>query len=469
MIKPVSKNYIYSYTNTDYNKTPQKQQSKANKVFDLNNLPSYKYQISFGENNEYAIKKYLKNKRQKCIKQHISYKDINLYDINKLEGIQKGIEVFNGLSMEQIKFLAQHSTEFVVQRGCHNMCAHCYANAMPPSHQKASDKINKINFEDFEKLYCGFKELNKRLGFNIFKSSKNEYNTLFHDADSSMIFLQDKNGKIYDYLDLAKMIYELTGKLVLFDTAGWNIKDKKTQERMENLVQKAINSNDYDFMEFNISTNPFHSLNHRALQHLKSGNYEKYEKFRDLYTTRMANVLFTFTPLIEEERLNLLVRTLPNETKNARGYREDDLLDLYNEIFLKLKKLYEQDYESSTHKVIKDREQINKNLEYLKTFLKDIETNMGINGRLKNLVTDKKIQAYKKTQARTYKDPQKAAKTFYEGIIDINGKLYITNWYENYLTDIQLNYKNKDKKTAEISPALNEKIITSDMLKNIYD
>ena len=73
---------------------------------------------------------------------------------------------------------------------------------------------------------------------------------------------------------------------------------------------------------------------------------------------------------------------------------------------------------------------------------------------------------YKKTLARTYKDPQKAAKTFYEGIIDINGKLYITNWYENYLTDIQLNYKNKDKKTAEISPALNKQIVTTDMIKD---
>lgn len=465
MINPVSKNYIYSYTNTDYNKKPQ-QQSKANKVFDLNNLPSYKYQISFGKNKEEEIKKYLKRRKKRLTAQNISYKDINQYDINKLEGIQKGIEVFNGLSMEQIKFLAQHSTEFVLQRGCHNMCAHCYANAMPPSHQRSQDKINKIDFEDFEKLYCGFKELNKRLGFNIFKSSKNEYNTLFHDADSSMIFLRDNNGKTYDYLTLAKMINEITQKSVLFDTAGWNIKDKKTQERMEELVQKAISSNDYDFVEFNLSANPFQSLNHRALQHLKSGNYEKYEKFRDLYTTRMAKVLFTLTPLIEKEKLNIISRTLPNETKDAKGYREDDLLELYNEIFTKLRKLYKQDYETGIRKVIKNEEQIQKNLDYLNKKTEDVATNMGINGRLKNLVTDKKIQAYKKTLARTYKDPKKAAKTFYEGIIDINGKLYITNWYENYLTDIQLNYKNKDKKTAEISPALNKQIVTTDMIKD---
>ena len=64
MINPVSKNYIYSYTNTDYNKKPQ-QQSKANKVFDLNNLPSYKYQISFGKNKEEEIKKIFKKEKKK--------------------------------------------------------------------------------------------------------------------------------------------------------------------------------------------------------------------------------------------------------------------------------------------------------------------------------------------------------------------------------------------------------------------
>ena len=339
--------------------------------------------------------------------------------------------------------------------------------AMPPSYQKMPDKINKIDFEDFEKLYYGFKELNKKLGFSIFKSAKNDYNTLFHDADSSTIFLQDKNGKVYDYLDLGKMVHELTDKTVLFDTAGWNIQDKKTQKRMEELVKKAASSDEYDFMEFNISTNPFHALNYRALQHLKNGDYEKYDKFRDIYTTRMANVLFTFTPLIEKEQVNLLVRALPNETRHAKGYREDDLLKLYSEVFIKLLKLYKQDYESGAHKVIKDEEQINKNLDYLNKKLKKVDKSMGINGRLADIVTDKKIDAYKATKERTYANPHKAVKAFTDGLIDLNGKLYVMNWYETYPTDIQLNYKNKDKITAPIHPSLNEQKITSDMLEDL--
>ena len=81
---------------------------------------------------------------------------------------------------------------------------------------------------------------------------------------------------------------------------------------------------------------------------------------------------------------------------------------------------------------------------------------MGINGRLADIVTDKKIVAYKATKERTYANPHKAVKAFTDGLIDINGKLYVMNWYETYPTDIQLNYKNKDKITAPIHPSLNE-------------
>lgn len=467
MITPIQ-NSLYNYTPLQYKKQPKSTNNTAcKKVLNLNNLPFYKNQISFGQSDEEKIRKYMKKIRLKHTRRGVTYKNIDLYNTKKLEGIQKDIDVFKGLSMEQIKFISKHSTEFVLQRGCHNMCAHCYAKAMPPSYQKMPDKINKIDFEDFEKLYYGFKELNKRLGFSIFKSAKNDYNTLFHDADSSTIFLQDKNGKVYDYLDLGKMVHELTDKTVLFDTAGWNIQDKKTQKRMEELVKKAASSDEYDFMEFNISTNPFHALNYRALQHLKNGDYEKYDKFRDIYTTRMANVLFTFTPLIEKEQVNLLARALPNETRHAKGYREDDLLKLYSEVFIKLLKLYKQDYESGAHKVIKDEEQINKNLDYLNKKLKKVDKSMGINGRLADIVTDKKIDAYKATKERTYANPHKAVKAFTDGLIDLNGKLYVMNWYETYPTDIQLNYKNKDKITAPIHPSLNEQKITSDMLEDL--
>ena len=64
-----------------------------------------------------------------------------------------------------------------------------------------------------------------------------------------------------------------------------------------------------------------------------------------------------------------------------------------------------------------------------------------------------------------FNNPLKAAHSFKEGLIDINGKFYLTNWYETYPTDIELNYKNKGKITAPISPYLRSEKITKEMLK----
>ena len=44
-------------------------------------------------------------------------------------------------------------------------------------------------------------------------------------------------------------------------------------------------------------------------------------------------------------------------------------------------------------------------------------------------------------------------------LIDLNGKVYITNYQETYPTNVQLNYINKDKNTAPINPALHEHIV----------
>ena len=33
---------------------------------------------------------------------------------------------------------------------------------------------------------------------------------------------------------------DVSAKEIIFDTAGWNIQDKVTQQRMENLVQRVV-------------------------------------------------------------------------------------------------------------------------------------------------------------------------------------------------------------------------------------
>lgn len=469
MIKPVQ-NVLYNNTGLT---RPAINSEKSNisdcKSLNLNNLPSYKYQISFGKNDEKSIQQYLKQREQKLKKENTVYQNLDSNDLKHIEGIQKGIKVFENLSMPQINFIAQTLTEVVTQRGCNNMCVHCYAEAMPPSHQKSTDKINKISFEDFDNFCNGFKELNKRLGFNIFQESKNSYKTLFHDSDSAMIFLEDKNGKTYDYLDLAKKLNEATDNIIVFDTAGWNIQDKKTQKRMEELVEKALNSDEYDFVEFNISANPFHALYSRSLKHHNENNPEKEQKFRDIYTTRMANVLFTLSPLTEKNKINLITRALPDDSVNAEGYRKKDFVELYNEIIKKLANKYKENLENGNKKVIKDEEQIKKYLMYYKSKLLFVQTDPSVNGRLANIVTDKKSFIYKKSKDEEFNNPLHAAQNFGNGILDINGKYYATNWYETYKTDILLNYNNKDKKTADISPNLRKKPITKNMLHKIND
>ena len=127
MITPIQ-NSLYNYTPLQYKKQPKSTNNTAcKKVLNLNNLPFYKNQISFGQSDEEKIRKYMKKIRLKHTRRGVTYKNIDLYNTKKLEGIQKDIDVFKGLSMEQIKFISKHSTEFVLQRGCHNMCAHCYA------------------------------------------------------------------------------------------------------------------------------------------------------------------------------------------------------------------------------------------------------------------------------------------------------------------------------------------------------
>lgn len=465
MIKPIIQSSYQSIPNAKQFNSVQKPVYAKNELLNLNNQVFYKSQISFGKNEPKLIKEYLKNREKKLTNADIDYAPLNAQDIKHIEGIQKGIKVFENLSMQQINFLAKNLSEIALQRGCNNMCSHCYAEAMPPSYQKAENKINKIDFEDFENLCNGFKELNQRLGFNILQTNHDDYLTLFHDSDSSIIFLQDKQGKTHDYLDLAKMINDVVNRIVLFDTAGWNIQDKRTQKRMEELVEKATSTDKYDFVEFNISANPFHSLYSRSVQHNIDNNKEKEQKFREIYTNRMANVIFTLSPLIEKDNLHFISRALPNDLEKVNGYKEDDLKKLYSEILKKVELLYEQDIESGNKKVIKTKKQINEYLQKIKSEFDNINTEPGINGRLSQIVTDPKAEVCKKTRSNQFNNPQIAAKNFEYGILDINGKFYVTNFYETYKTDIQLNYNNQNKKTAGISPELRKKQMIQEMYK----
>ena len=407
--------------------------------------------------------KYLNIKKQYFHQMGLDMYFLSLFDAKNLEGLQNGIKILENVSFEKIVLLTERLRGIITANGCNQGCIHCFANALNLYEMKKNNFETHIDFEDYENFCNGFKELNSRLGFNAFPFS---HRGLFYDSDSSMIYLKDSNNKTYDYADLAKMFNEATGSIVLFDTSGWNINDKKTQARMEDLVQKIVNSNEYDFIKFNISINPFHSIYSKSVELKEKGNIEKSKKLREIYTDRMANTIFTFSPLINriipetaEVQLNFILRSLYNPT-DLRGYKEDDLRGLCHEIVEKIENMYDNDLASGNLKVVKSEEQKNEYLRYIYLFLINPHaSHINIcNDKLIKKLGDIPSVEYQNMAQNSYNSAE-AGKSFDDGFIDLNGRFYLTNYVETYPTNIVLNYKNKNKQTAPIAPNLRNKII----------
>lgn len=396
------------------------------------------------------------------------------YEWKKLEGLQNGIKIFDGLNFTQIGYIITNLDSIIVQRGCNNACIHCFAEAQTPFHMKMNHLADKIDFEDYKNLLDGFKELNNRFGYNIFGTQRDNHLALFHDADCSMIFLQDKDGKVYDYADLAKMLHDVTGRGILFDTAGWNLNDKKTQKRMEDLVKKITSGNDYDFIKFYISVNPFHSIYNKSVELFLKKDYEKAKRLREIYTDRMANVIFTFSPLINKThsinkpQIEFIFRALFDQTK-LEGYQRHNLESLRFEIFDKLEKMYKADLLSENPKIVKSEEQLEKYHSYFYDhFLYNrIEAVNLCNKKLLDKLNG--IPAAERNIAQKYSFNSAIEGLYFDaGKIDVNGKFYMSNYVETYLTDIVLGYKNKGKPTAPMAPNLRREIITKEIIEESW-
>lgn len=445
----------------------------SDKIVDTKDMPYYKEIDNTNENSYFNAKKYLEYKKSNLSKQQKENMSIKYFDLDKLNGIQKGIEVFEGLSFKQISFILEKLSEIATFRGCYNNCAHCYAEAKHPI-KESKDFISKMDWEDFTNLMNGIEELNNRLGFNIFrkKNDGTRYLTSFHDADCSQIEIKDKDGIAHDWYDIAKRQYKATKKTQLFDTAGWYIQDKKAQQRMEAYIEKLL-ADDEIKIDLNISANPYHAMHYRAVEHMKAGNKEKEEYFRQKDSERMANVLFTLTPLLKKQNSNIelsfLARAMSNKAQNSKGLSEKDLKKTFDRHFEELKKLYKKDFETN-QKIIKNKKEIQRNIyEYKKEF-DNIGTTPTVTNKLKDLYTNEDI-ARVISNAHILQNPEMTTKAedsdYYRTIIDANGKVYLSNFYETYETDIQLNFKNKNKKTAPIAPNLCHKQFKSHLIDEL--
>lgn len=475
---------VQNYSNISFSPKTQKAQTfQQNPVVQHNFAPSFSggFPLNVHSPKYFAAKTYLCMAKQAYKK--VKTLDLYMFDLNKLDGIQEGINVFKGLNMKEIAFVADTVAEITVNRGCRNICAHCYASAKAPIKETAN-QINKMSWNDFTSLTDGFEELNKRVGFPVVVQKKNKHAMAipFHDADCSSIILKDNEGKEHDFIDIAERLDKAFHLPVLFDTAGWNIQDVKAQKRMEKYVEYYSKSENFKKLEgFNLSVNPFHAMYAKSLELKQNRKPELAEKLYDLYTTRMANVLFTLTPLQKNPNFEFIARSAANDSKVPKGFKEKDLRVLYMDILEKVNNLYKKDMKSA-QKVVKNEDEA---FEYFNNYYKRLENispTIGMSARAEKFVDKndeiakfgerRKQQNIKDIQSlKRIKDLRKLNKDMnnhFYGIIDANGDYYLTTFHTSFPTEIKFNFENKGKITAPIAPYLQKDTpLTRNVINNV--
>lgn len=446
-----------NYKNSNFNNKNLKENAVLKSQFQLYASPIlFKAKSSaYMKAKEYLNKELATNKTS----------DLFKFDLKKLNGIQDGIKVFKDMTMAEIAFVLSTISEFATVRGCKNNCLHCYADAKP-SIKETETHTRAMLWEDFVSLTDGISELNDRLGFNASSGKKfnsERYLTTFHDSDSLDVVLKDKLGMEHDFIEIADKLYDTMGVEVIFDTAGWNLNDKKSQERMEKYIKYYSHpDNRKKLDDINISFSPFHALHKREVELRKEGQIILADKMRNLYTDRMANTFFTFTPLLEDERFNVLGSVLP-DYKTFEGFTISDTLVLFQETLEKLAILYKKDFEGE-QRYIKSKTDIDKKISgfdeklaarYI-SFLEKASDYFGTGHALAKFSKNKLLE----TMSYVEKDINSIDKfrNSFVGLLDANGDFYLTNYEITLPTEIKLNFDNR-RKTAPIKPNLKEEYL----------
>ena len=91
-------------------------------------------------------------------------------NLSKIEGIQEGIPLFDGVKMEDIKFLTKWFQVLNLARGCREQCTFCLRNALAPIKETAN-QINTILWDDLKRFTEGFSTLSERLDLTFCKET----------------------------------------------------------------------------------------------------------------------------------------------------------------------------------------------------------------------------------------------------------------------------------------------------------
>lgn len=254
-------------------------------------------------------------------------------DTKLIEGIQKSIPLFdttdNFVSMENIDFITKKFETLNLFRGCNVGCSHCLKDA------KLKQKSNRtILYEDLIRFTEGFKNLSERLGFNVF--SGNKYVSIVDDSNPIDFPIRGLDGN-HDVVDAIKLIYESIKLPILFVTSGWNQKSLQAQNSAKKIA-KQFKENPQSLKDIEVSINPFSSIMEKSRKALLTGDSEKANYLRDLYTDRIANTILTFWEFFKGD--NGLAKIIYRHAGNYKGNElvgEKETKKLYLEIYEKLK------------------------------------------------------------------------------------------------------------------------------------
>ena len=425
--------------------------------------------------------------------------DLQDYDMEKIEGIQTGIPVFDGLTMPEIAFAFEDLHAIAVKRGCSNQCLHCYADAKPPG-KEHDGYITRMPFEDFVELTSGIKTLRTRIGQSPIKYNGQSYTDLFYDADGMEISLFDKNGVEHDFTELNDILYDATKSKAVFDTAGWNPNNKKMQQRAEKYVKYFLDMDlDNRMHQINLSISPFNSIYAKAIElgfdpkdynvknqpwHPENSGKElsKGESLYNIYINRVANMLMTFLPLLGDKKFSVIARPVKNFESNMKYHTEDDYFLIKKQVMATLREKLNMDL-ASERKYVKGKSSIQYILYSYSTMLNQTDTDLIMSGRFEKLYKEKNpdvqqgyideifdpIADFRENfeRLKTTKSLKKLPKKFLK-ILDANGQLYLYDGFRSIPTEVALNISSKTKITPKIEPSQEEFVVTKDMIKKKY-
>lgn len=401
-------------------------------------------------------------------------------NFEQLEGAQEGLKTFEDLSMKQIAFALTDLHSINMISGCTRHCLHCYANAQP--------FVKKGTYEDFKQICDDIKELENRTGAKACHHHGEKYTNISFDADALDCHLFDKDGNKHDFVDIAKLMYKSTGYKPVFDTNGWDTKEK--QQIAEDYVQKLITDDNYKyFHQINVSINPFSPKYVKAIKSGYDPNElympfkkislvsskpdpddnlpEDFKKARNLYTgyvKNVANTLVTMKPLLKCDNFGLIVRTLNDNVSGMEGFKTEDFAKTLNHINNELAicrmvgEITAQEHEQLIRKLgsVSNRIFTSGRME------KFYKVQNGSLDGIESIDTEREA-AEKRLNKIKNTEKLSSAKLRYLKMIDNNGKVYLYDNYKIIPTDIQLKIRNSNsQKPFQIK--VEDYTITEDMI-----